>query len=163
MANPSIAAGSPVAGKPIPLRVAKRRRRNVRRNLGIMAAMSALMLLVTLAGRDQQDVRNCRTRLDLAVRNFRENVAAGLPPDFPPTEAHAVDPSHYTYRPDNLKADAPDGPLGVSCCAAPHRLFLDTDGRHVVIYDGQAFEIRWMSETEFQQRAESLGLADPAD
>ncbi len=153
-----------MTGRSIPLRVAKRRRRNVRRNLGIIAAMVALTLLITLAGRDQQDVRNCRARLEHAVRSFREHVAASLPREFPrPGEAHSIAASHYAYRPDNLSAGAGDEPVGVSCCAVAHGLFLDTDGRHVVIYDGQAFEIRWMTETEFQRRAASLGLPGPAD
>ena len=152
MALPSITAGSTMTERSIPLRVAKRRRHNVRRNLVIITVMVALTLLITLAGRDQQDVRNCRARLERVVA------------DFPlPSEAHSVAASHYTYRPDNLNAESSDGPTGVSCCAAPHGLFLDTDGRHVVIYDGRAFEIRWMTETEFQRQAEGLGLAGPAD
>ncbi len=136
----------------IPLRVTTRRRRNVRRNLGIMAAMVALTLLITMAGRDQQHVRDCRARLAQAVRDYPRA-----------DESHTDATSHYVYRPDNLGADAPDEPVGVSCCAAAHRLFLDTDGRHVVIYDGQTYEIRWMTETEFQRRAASLGLAGPVD
>ena len=141
-----------MTGRSIPLRVAKRRRRNVRRNLGIMTAMVALTLLITMAGRDQQHRRDCRARLVQAVGDYPRR-----------TEPHSAAASHYVYRPDNLSADAPDAPVGVSCCAAAHRLFLDTDGRHVVTYDGRAFEIRWMTETEFQRRAESLGLAGPAD
>ncbi len=117
-----------------------------------MAVMVALTLLITMTGRDQQDVRDCRTRLERAVRDYPR-----------PSEALSAAASHYVYRPDNLSADAPDGPVGVSCCAAAHGLFLDTDGRHVVIYNERAYEIRWMTETEFQRRAESLGLAAPAD
>ena len=153
MAPRSTAAGSSPTQRSLPLRVVSRRRRNVRRNVVVLTAMMAFTLLITLAGRDQQDVRDCRAKLAQAVRDY--------PRRGEPHSAAAA--SHYVYRLENLTADAPDGPVGVSCCAAAHRLFLDSDGRHVVIYREQAYEIRWMTETEFQRQAESLGLAEPAD
>ena len=159
MAPHPIAAGISPTQRSLPLRVVSRRRRNVRRNVVVLTAMIAFTLLITLAGRDQQDVRRCRDRLERAVAILRDRVGSGLPDDFPqPDQEQTVAASHYDYRPDNLVAESLLTPIAVIACDSNHGLFLDTNGRHVVLYDGKNFDIRWMTETEFQERASSIGL-----
>ena len=160
MAPHPISAGSGLTQRSLPLRVVTRRQRHVRRNVVVLIAMMAFLLLITLAGRDQQDVRRCRSSLEGAVAVLRDRVEPGLPDDFPRQDQEkTVAASHYDYRPGNLVAESLVSPFALVGCNSTHSLFLDTDGRHVVLYDGKDFEIRWMTETEFRERASSIGLA----
>jgi hypothetical protein len=160
MALRSIAAGNSRTQRSLPLKVVSRRRRNFGRNIVVLTAVIAFALLITLGGRDQQDVGRCRDSLEDAVTILRERVDSGLPSNFPqPDPENSVAASHYDYRPENIVAEALVGHSAVIGCHATHSLYLDTNGRHVVLYDGKDFEIRWMTETEFQERATNIGLA----
>ncbi len=150
---------SPARG--MSLRVVATRRRKVARLLIVVVLVTAAMVLLSIANRDEQSVSRCRRDLDYAVEQLRERLAegAGLPrelayrPDAAPRLQY-----HYHYVPRNaLRAEA-GVPAGIACCVAPHGLYFDTDGRHVVVYDGKDFEIRWMTEEEFAIRADALGL-----
>ena len=143
---------------PISLHVVSRARPRAARNIVVATLIAAFMLLIFLADRDQRSIRECRADLEYAVQRFREEIASGSLPDrFPRPPADRKAAVHYEYLP-GVAARSTLERVGVACCAQSHELFLDADGRHVVIYNDGDFEIRWMTEVEFRQQLESLRL-----
>lgn len=145
---------------PISLQVVSRARPRAARNIVVATIIAAFMLLIFLADRDHRSIRECRDDLEYAVRRFREEIASGSLPDrFPRLPGDRNPAVHYEYRP-GAAAGSNLERVGVACCAQSHQLFLDADGRHVVVYNDGDFEIRWMTEVEFRKQAESLGLSN---
>ena len=144
---------------PISLQVVSRARPRAARNIVVATLIAAFMLLIFLADRDQRSIRQCRTDLEYALQHFREEFASGSLPDrFPRLRVADPKPAlHYEYLPGNTARSTLER-VGVACCAQSHDLFLDADGRHVVIYNDGDFEIRWMTEVEFRQQLDSLRL-----
>lgn len=163
--NPTVADAAAPRGATLPqqrvsLRVMARRRRHVLRNGLVVLVVTAVMVVLSLANRDWQDVRRCRENLDYAVGEFRRTIDSRLlPRAFPQRpETRSAPGVHYHYQPLSVVLDMKRGTVGICCCARPHRLFLDRDGRHVVTYDGKDFAVRWVTEREFADRAATLGL-----
>jgi hypothetical protein len=145
----------------VSLRVVATRRRKVVQLAAIVLVVTVAMLLLSIASRDEQSVSRCRRDLEYAVQQFRERLATGavLPREMPrrPDSGERVE-FHYHYVPRNVVREQRGAPVGVACCIEPHVLYFDQNGRHMVIYDGRDFEIRWMTEEEFRMRADALGL-----
>jgi hypothetical protein len=145
----------------------RQRRRRVWRNLLTFLLVTGAMVLRVMARRDQQDVGRCLETMRFIAQELEraEQRGLGVPTNLP-LPPMAEDQSnatrhHYHYSPGNVAAakGRPGGqPLGVVCCDHPHPLFTRTDGRYVVLSNGQAFELRWMREAEYQQRAAELRL-----
>ena len=49
--------------------------------------------------------------------------------------------------------------VGVFCSKHSIDMYLRFPGRHLVLFDGEKYFVEWQTESEFQQRAFSLGLA----
>jgi hypothetical protein len=144
--------------------MAARRRRFVRSAL-LFLGLAAAMVVVSLLHRDAQAVRHCRDRLEYAVRQFSADYKGRtLPLLLPhrPEEGKWVR-NHYDYRWKNDQHFGPDRRVGVCCCKRAHRFFMRADGRHVLLFDGQDFQIVWMTEDEFRWRAEDLRLPVPGE
>lgn len=159
MTHPQEPRQPPARG--VPLRVVATRKRKVARLVAVVVVVTAAIVLLSIANRDEQSVSRCRRDLEYAVEQFRQRAGegVGLPRELPRrADAGARVEYHYHYVPRNVLRERPGAPLGVVCCVQRHRLYFDSDGRHVVTYDGQAFEIRWMTEEEFAARADALGL-----
>ena len=158
MDSESTPARKNAAKPPISLQVVSRARPKTARNIVVVTLIAAFMLLIFLADRDHRSIRECRAELEYAVLRFREDIVSGsLPGRFPRLPDDRKPALHYEYLPGNTVHAALER-VGVACCAQSHELFLDADGRHVVIYNDPDFEIRWMTEVEFRQQLESLRL-----
>lgn len=52
----------------------------------------------------------------------------------------------------------PAGQVGVCCLEKPLRFFLRSEGRMVILFDGEHFDSQWMLEREFRAKAEEIGF-----
>ena len=48
--------------------------------------------------------------------------------------------------------------VGVCCLRKPVQFFVRTEGRAVILFDGDRFSAQWMTESEFRAAADSLGF-----
>ena len=111
------------------------------------------MVVLSMAHRDSQYVRTCQANIQSAVETLEaERGQRGLPLILPLPEAGRSLRNHYRYAPRNANRLGTVRPVVVCYCRRPHRFFLRTSGRHVVLYDGDALTLRWMSESEFEER-----------
>lgn len=153
---------SAAAGDRASLRTFRKRRRRVWRNVLTVLVVTALMVVLVMARRDQQDVGRCQETMRFIVRAFEnpDMRSSGFPLNLPqPQSDAAMDRSHYHYSVRNAQSMLDDDPpVGIVCCDHPHRLFTRADGRYVVLFDGGAFRLEWLTERDFQQRAAGLRL-----
>lgn len=165
-------------------RLRARRRWRVWINVAVFVLVTVGMLFLLLVQRDsqaQRGIAECHAKLAVAREEFQKlwHTAAPLPdalplPKAPPPAGAGATPRpanddkilddrlHYFYNRNYLRnywaGVAADRVVGVCCCEEPHFLFLQADGRHVILFDGQQYELRWMTESEFRQRAAALSL-----
>lgn len=155
------------------LRTRASRRSRLLRQVSLFAIASVALVLVALANRDAENVRNCRQRLDFVGQQLQLNYTRNqsLPPNLPMPGQTMDDPGvrdplrrkpgsrdHYAYLgTTNLNHV---GVVAVCACFSEHRLYLRDDGRHVVVFDPATakFEVRWLTNAEFRQQAEKLGI-----
>jgi hypothetical protein len=160
LSNPSVTSDR------VALRTLGERRRRVLRNVLFVVVVSLVMLVLTVANRDQQAIDGCKERMEYAVKTLREHHREWLrdPQKFalPLIEAHLGDTWRYhvldNWRFTEQAAFARE--VGVCCCERPHSPLFLAAGRHVIIYHvaEQEYELKWMTEREFARRAEELGL-----
>jgi hypothetical protein len=161
------------------LRTMSQRRRRVWINVSAFALLTGLMVLLSMAQRDEQAVRSCHDRLAFAADELQNRLSRGvtavdnlpLPGSTgvakvatgqPRNEDEAFENRvHYFYNADWWRGRHRRRVVGVCSCAAPHQLFLRPDGRHVIVFDGQRYELRWMTESEFARQAPEFGLDVP--
>jgi hypothetical protein len=134
------------------------RRAVVRRVAGLIAATGALVVLIVILG----DVR----RASNVLAQSRQKAAAAQERLTPATEMAAVikalhqDPETQTgITFEYLAADARglrDASTAILVANSPRvrRVFL-SDGRGVVLFQGDTFSGRWVSEAEFQGLVET--------
>lgn len=151
-------------------RVARRtlveRRRRVLRRVLFVVAVTLVMVVITVANRDQQSIDACKQRMEYAVKALREHHSEWLrdPQKFslPLLEAqlgdawrdHVLDNWRFTEEAAFARE------VGVCCCERPHSPMFLPAGRYVIIYHvaAQQYELKWMTEREFAEHAEELGL-----
>lgn len=140
--------------------MAARRRRFVRSAL-LFVCLAAVMVVVSLTHRDAQAIKRCRAPMEYAVGELsaKHEDHKLLPVLLPHREADRQwVQGHYDYTWENDRHFGPDRQVGVCCCRRTHRSFMRPDGRYVILFDGQAFQLVWMEESEFRLRAEDLRL-----
>ncbi|MBU0640499.1 MAG: hypothetical protein KKB50_16675 [Planctomycetes bacterium] len=141
-------------------RTLSHRRWRVWRMIAIFVIATATMITLSMANRDAQSVRTCQTNLRYALDVFRsEHKGKPLPWTLPmPHAERDLLRSHYRYAPQNANLLDTYSPVGICWCDQPHHLFLRPSGRHLLLFDGEEYEIRWMSEAEFRTNAARFGL-----
>lgn len=143
------------------LRTMQQRRRRVLRNLTTFVIITALMVVLVIARRDALDVSRCEETLQKALPALQAEYDSrrSLPFNFPHPAGESLMPrAHYLYCPKNADA-RPAEVVGLVCCDTPHRLFLRSDGRHVLMLSNEGrLALRWMTEAEYQSRADVLRL-----
>lgn len=156
------------------------RRRRVWRSLVLFVVVTAVMVLVSMAQRDYQSVRTCRQRLEYTCAELQKLLERGdkAPQSLPlpradggresagvnggvDDDAYFTLRARYFYNARYGRAAAREKRVGVCCCEQPHRLYLRADGRHVIVFDGQRYDLIWMAEQEFRRQAAELGLHVP--
>ena len=162
------------------VRTMRERRRRVWRNVGVFLLVTSLMVVVSMAHRDHQAVRGCRERMTFARDRFQEllGTVEPAPDQLPLPGLEADDPTdvtrtpgedqvlfdlrmNYLYNSDYWRQARRRRPVGVCCNREPHRLYLQANGRHVIVFDGDKYELLWMTEPEFRERAAELGFSLP--
>lgn len=160
LSNPSVASDR------VALRTLGERRRRVLRRVLFVVVVSLVMLVITIANRDQQSIDSCKKRMEYAVSALREHHSDWLrdPQKFPLRliaeqmgdvwRDHVLD----NWRFSEQAAFARE--VGVCCCERPHNPLFLPPGRHLIIYHvaKREYELKWMTEREFARRAEELGL-----
>ncbi len=156
------------------IRTMVQRRRRVWLNIAAILVIMALMVVLSMAVRDDQavrgTVRDCRAALEVAGERLQVALDRGIfpPPTLPlpreelPASAdraarEAADERHldrllrYEYDPQHRRR-ASGGPVRVAYDLEPHGLYLQEDQRHVLLFDGTRYTVATLSEAEFQRR-----------
>lgn len=163
------------------LRAMAERRWRVWINVAAFVLATALILVLSMAQRDHESVQKCHERMDYARQQLQDLLAQGqlvplrlplpegeqLPADASPAEREQREEDalsrreHYFYNMRYARSLGRSTPVGVCCCKYPHRLYLHQDGRHVIIFDGEQYELVWLTETEFRRQEKTLGFDLP--
>lgn len=144
---------APVAAERVTLRRFNERKRRVWRNVALFVLATTAMVVLSMAHRDSQYVRTCQANFQSAVEALKaERGQHGLPLFLPFPKAGRSLRNHYRYAPQNVDRLGLVRSVVIWYCRRPHDFFLRTSGRHVVLYDGDALTLRWLSESEFQER-----------
>jgi hypothetical protein len=154
------------ASERVTMRTLGERRRRVLRSVLFVVVVMLVMLVLTLANRDQQSIDACKKRMEYAVATLRDHHGEFLrdPQKFPlPLIARHFGDAWRDHVLDNWRFSEQAAfarEVGVCCCERPHSPLFLAPGRHVIIYhvDTQQYELKWMTEREFAKRAEALGL-----
>lgn len=149
----------PQAAERAMLHVMSLRRRRVLRTVLTLSGILVVMVLITMATRDAQNVNLCRVQVDVAIDAFNRVGTGDLPLLLPKSAAGPASVrDHYAYTPTNTALIEKIRPVAVCVCAHPHPLFLRAQGRHLILFDGSCYYVEWITERELQPRAERLGL-----
>lgn len=143
------------------LRVMSARRTRVMLQVALLLTVSAGLVIAVMFHRDQLAVDRCRRGADAIVAALDADVKARRPlPMALPIDERVG--GHFHYSPLNSTLFGMGKPVGVCCCTSEHNLFLlRPKGRHVVLYNGESLEVRWVSEAEFEARAAEWNLNPP--
>ncbi|MFO0840522.1 MAG: hypothetical protein U1D55_18600 [Phycisphaerae bacterium] len=143
------------------LRTMTQRRSRVIRSLVTVTIVTIGMLVLALAQRDQQAIRQCRAQVDRTIARLRHDQAAGHVPTtlHDPSTDDPNAPDHFAYNPlyAQLRRNTPL--VGVACCAEPHQLYLRSAGRHLIVFDGKDFRSEWVREDQLAARLETLAFS----
>lgn len=158
------------------LRTLRRRQWRVLRSaISTLVIVAALVLLIAI-NRDEVTIRDCRDRMELARRVLLERYRSGQPiltqlpeireADRGSPEHEAIDRlrTHALYNLLHQAQSLGGGPAGACVCRYPHARLFGAAGRWVIIHSAQTrtYELVWMPEVEFQDRARSLHLSEAA-
>ena len=145
-------------------RTMRTRRRRIIRNLGAFVLAVVVMVMLSLAHRDNQAVRSNRDALGHLPAAFEDALAhGGLPRKLPPPPGVSPDEATHwrdrlLYLRGNVTKLGRHERVAVAYMDRPLSLFLRADGRHLVLFDGEHFERVWMTETELRERADELAV-----
>ncbi|MBK8913542.1 MAG: hypothetical protein IPM64_02895 [Phycisphaerales bacterium] len=137
-----------------------RRKRRVLIQLAAFAAVTAVLIVIVMVRRDQQSVEQCRREAESVAAALRRDALESrtLPMNLPIPPARRA---HFHYNPVNSMFFGGGRPVGLCCCASPHRLLLAPNGRHVVLVADDRVEVRWLSEDEFEAHKAGWKLQPP--
>lgn len=138
------------------------RSRRVRRALLTIVTVSAGLICVMVLQRDVQDQRHCHERIAFALEALEEIHAGGhaapivLPQ--PPQPVPVVFTPHFRYDPFFEQLARFKTPVAVAWCENPHQRVWLENGRHLLEYDGQHYQVRWLAEPDFLAYAKAAGI-----
>ncbi len=134
------------------------RRKRLWRRLAVFVVVAVVMILAALHNRDTQQLRVERKKGRVVATVLQEEYSSRLGPPlmFPSTQELSKERKRYYF---NMFYDS-QGKVGVCCLKKPVRFFVRTDGRIVILFDGEHFNSQWMPESEFRTKAKDLGFGD---
>ena len=141
------------------LRTLSQRRKRLWRRIAILVIVTIVMVLVALLNRDTQHLREQRKLGQKIADALQEDYASRgnwAPLGFPLDEGLKGQGQRYYF---NIFYDGREK-VGVCCLKKPVRFFVRTEGRIVILFDGEHFSSRWMPESEFRAKAGQLGFGD---
>ena len=125
-----------------------RRERNARllRGIGLTVLVTVVMVMLAISNRDQQAYKRSSQSMQelVALLENQPGVRIRLPN------------SKWVFNTRFRDLANERGKGGV--CARPVDLFLWPDGWHVVVLDGETYEVLWMNADDFEAAAPDLGL-----
>lgn len=161
-------------------RAVERRRLRVWANVAGFLVVTAIMVVLSMAQRDTQSMQRCERNLEFASGRLQAMLAEGryapLNLPLPGMEEETTNPrvraleenagvvqvrEHYFYNSRYRPPRDEETWVGVCCCRASHRLYLFPEGRHVLVFNGSGYEIRWLLEADFRAQAAELGFNLP--
>ena len=148
-----------------------RRRHRIWLNLALFFLVTCGIIVLSMAQRDHDAMRGslaeCRARLEYArdqLQALYDRTGQVAPSELPLPRADQADEdaqfvirTHYLYNARYSRFPSA-GPVGVCCCAEPHDFYLRPNRRNVLVFDGRRYELRCLSEAEFQRQAGALGF-----
>ena len=128
----------------------------------MLALILAAMVVVSLINRDTQQIREEREKGELIAAALQEDFESRHRPPlrFPDAAALSRDRGRYYFNLFYTDRKKWHSEVGVCCLKTPVRLFVRTEGRIVILYDGKQYRSQWVPEIEFCARAAELGLTD---
>ena len=158
--QPAAKQGPSSPGQRVALRVMETRRRRLWRRAVLIVLVTAAILVLALAQRDGQTVQRQGALAQQVAQRLSELAAESpLPPSVGQVSRTDEVPELVTFAFNAMYAAQAErrGRSGV-CASGPVVLFLRTDGRFVVTFDGRSFAVEWMEEAQFRREADALGL-----
>jgi hypothetical protein len=131
------------------------------RRLVVFVVVTTVMVLAVLLSRDTQQLRAMKKQGEMIAAVLRESY---LRRQDPPLRFPPLDPPnerlYEAYEYNMFYAiQAERGPrVGVCCSKRPVEFFVLTEGRIVILFDGEDYSSQWMPEREFRDQADRLGL-----
>ena len=120
------------------------------------------MVALSVVVREQEDIKACRDRMTYAAAELQRihdeggRIPYELPlPDEGSRRYHFLYNSLYTNQ---VSRSVPE--VGVCCCVHAHRGLFMPNGRHIIVCNVNegTYTVEWVSEADFAERAEKLGL-----
>lgn len=143
------------------LRTMLGRRRRFWRRAAVFAAVTIVMVLVTLVTRDRQHRREMEKQATTIAAGLQERyeLRGHLPLRFPDLASQDTN-LHERYYFNTRYADQRKWRrrVGVCCLRQPLRFYVTRAGRAVVLLDGERFSAHWMGEPQFRAEAAALGF-----
>lgn len=143
------------------LRALLARRKRFWRSVAVFVVVAVAMVLAALLHRDTQQLRTVRKQATVVADALQENYARRRDPplSFPKLpERYEKLHRHYYFNIFYANQQKSQGQAGACCLREPLRFFVRTEGRVVILFDGEQFSSQWMPEGEFRARAENLGF-----
>lgn len=159
----------------VQLRTLRERRRRVWRSVLTFVVVTTVLVLLSIANRDESAIRSCHGRM-MAARDALQQVydrGRPVPPQLPlladvdPKDEHQQQIVHlrshayYNVLHDCRLNAARE--VGVCACRGNHTRLIGDAGRWVIVFNSarRQYEVRWMDREEFERQADELGLRDP--
>ncbi|HRT41324.1 MAG TPA: hypothetical protein P5223_04610 [Phycisphaerae bacterium] len=184
MRESSAAGAAPSAQKRMQLEILKRRRRRVWRNALFILLVPLVMALLSVAERDNQSLRGsvqrCHDDLAHACRALQTAFDQGrpAPADLPlPEEPEPTDltpaereefeqglidrRSRYIYLASHRAQAAAGRPALVCQDVQMHDLYIRPDQLHVILFDGQRYELLTLHREDLPRMADKRGWNPP--
>ncbi len=147
-------------------RTLSERRRRVLRSVATVAFVSLVMTVLAALNRDREAIDSCEQRMRHAVRILQDNHKDWLknttrfPLDIVRDRLgeawnwNVFENTRFTEQAAYLAA------VGVCCCERPHGRLFRPGLRHAIVYRvrDETYEPRTLTESEFAQQADALGL-----
>jgi hypothetical protein len=152
------------------LHTLRQRRRRLWQRIATLTFVTIAMVLVVLLNRDTQHLREFRRRGQLVAAALQQEFEnRGAPPLMVPSGRGRVEEEvleqerkrhYFNMLYVRQREQHPERKVGACCLEQPVRFFLRTEGRIMILFDGERFESTWMPEDEFRAQAEQLGFGD---
>jgi hypothetical protein len=143
------------------LRTYRERSRRIWRQLLLVVVVTIIIVLLSLAQRDTQAQRFERREIDRLAATLRESFHKNKAPADLLGAIPLQDPlwRRYYLNQGYARQGWAGSRIGVACSPRPVQMFLRSDGRMLLLFDGREFTVNWISEEEFRKHAAELGLA----
>lgn len=161
--RPGSAAAEGEAAQKVSLRTLLERRRRIWRRLLLMIVVTVTIIVLALAQRDTQRIRyhaEEMARIAEALRGSLEQT--GVAPEVLSLARRDSEIARkYRFNVNYRQHAERRGRSAVCAMTEPVRLFLRQSRRYLILFDGREFSVRWMTEEQFLEQSEPLGLGRP--